>query len=127
MKNTFLILLFILSGLCLSSQDIKFKKGVISIDETPCLNHDRVNNTITFYDLKGEELMSLNYMNGGPTGSYARIVFVKEKLKVTSSTSLYVKTDFIKHLVRSGAFSNCAINREKLESFILKFDENLDR
>jgi hypothetical protein len=115
------------SGLCLFSQDIKFKKGVISIDGTPCLNHDRVNNTITFYDLKGEELMSLNYMQGGPNGSYARIVFVKEKLKVTSSGLLYVKTDFIKHLVRSGAFSNCVINREKLDSFILKFDENLDR
>ena len=115
----FLILFFCS---CAFSQDVKFKKEIISIDGKPCLKHDRTGNTISFYDLSGEVIISLNYAN-----SYARIVFVKQKIKVTSSGTLYTKWDFMKHLVKNGACSDCAFNNERIETFAIQFDDRLEK
>ena len=58
------ILIIFLSGFSFLgfSQDIDFKKGIISVDGKECMKYDSDANTVTYQNLNGDDIMILKYM-----------------------------------------------------------------
>ena len=129
MKRLILLPLFMLIGIAFSySQDVKFNKGIVTIDGKDCLKYDGSEMSgFSYYNMAGEELLFVDYKRGGPKNvMYWMMTFVKDKVKMTN-TSLMSRKDIIAKLVKTGALTNCDTNADKLSSFVLKYDERIDQ
>lgn len=125
-----LIIIFLL-GVSYSSfsQDVDFKKNIVLVDGKECIkmsNEDAV--SVSYSDMEGNELIMMRFIHGSRYGSvYNKVVFLNEKLSFTSQSYVYTKKMLIKRLVKDKVIENCKINRENLEKFIMKYDENIEK
>ncbi|MBS1733879.1 MAG: hypothetical protein JST02_11345 [Bacteroidetes bacterium] len=111
------------------SQEVDFKKNTVLVDGKECIkmsNEDAV--SVSYSDMEGNELIMMRFIHGSRYGSvYNKVVFVNEKLSFTSQSYVYTKKMLIKRLVKDKVIENCKINRENLEKFIMKYDENVEK
>lgn len=125
-----LIIIFLLGARYSSfSQDVDFKKNIVLVDGKECIkmsNEDAV--SVSYSDMEGNELIMMRFIHGSRYGSvYNKVVFLNEKLSFTSQSYVYTKKMLIKRLVKDKVIENCKINRENLEKFIMKYDEDIEK
>jgi len=110
-------------------QDIDFKKGIISVDGKDCLKvNDSDANNVSFSDLEGNELFFLKFIRNSQYGPlYTRVTFLSQKLSMTSKSYVFTKKLLVKKLLADGTLMNCALVPAKVESFVLKYDENVEK
>jgi hypothetical protein len=127
LKHILTTLFLMLSLSIIYSQDIKIKKGDVFIDEVKCLTIDGSPINFSFYNLEGEEIFILKYIDDNKNGSYyCKVTFLNQKLSFTSKTYIFTKKDLIKKLLQSKVLVNCNLMEDKVENFVLKYDENIE-
>ncbi len=128
LKYIVTILLLAFSIQCVNAQKIKIKKGVIYVDDVECLSTDGDPINISFYDAEGDEIIFMKYLDDPKDGeNYMKITFLDQKLSLTSKSILFTRKMLIRRLLSSKTIENCMLNQDKVERFILKYDENVER
>ncbi len=129
MKRLFFLCLFAL--VCSQKsfgQDVAFKKDVMTVDGKECLkvdSHDA--NHVSFMDLAGNELFFLKFVHNSRYGLlYTKITFLSQKLTFTCMSYGFTKKLLVKKLLADGTLRDCALVPAKVESFVLKYDENIE-
>ena len=121
MKNTLIVLLLLSSfiGFC---QDINFKKGIVSVDGKECLKYESDSNNVSFQNLNGDDIIILKYLRPDNTQEslYIKVIFVESHQEFTSKSYIFTKKILIEKLLKSNTLVDCALNEEKLSTFILK-------
>ncbi|GAB3846139.1 hypothetical protein GCM10028822_05720 [Hymenobacter terrigena] len=128
MKHLTLSASFILMSHAAFCQDIVFKKDIVSVDGKECLKvNDRDPNNISFMDLQGNEIFFLKFIHNSKYGNlYTKITFLNQKRSMTSMSYGFTKKILVKKLLADGTLTNCALVPEKVENFVLKYDENVE-
>lgn len=126
-----LILLFVSFTFISMAQNIKIKKKVVYIDGKACLTVEgggALDDTFSLFDLDDNEIVFLKYIMNNVTNEfeYAKIVFPEQKLSFTTS-SISSKKLLVKKLLSDRTLKDCKLNPEKVEGFVLKYDEKLDK
>jgi hypothetical protein len=129
MKKILLILLLFVTGNVAFSQDFDIKKNVVYIDGKECLKfHVSDPNNVSLLDMDGHEIIFMKYIHNTPYATvYNKITFLDQKMSFTSKDYIYTKKLLIKRLLNEGIIKDCKLNVEKVESFVMKFDENVER
>jgi hypothetical protein len=127
MKKSFSIL-FLCFSILTFSQDIKFKKGIVYIDDQECLKYEAEGNNVSFQNLDGDDIISIQYLrpDGTQESLYTKVIFLEYQQELTSKNYIYTKKALVERLLKSKALENCTLNEEKLQSFILKYDEKVE-
>jgi hypothetical protein len=124
-----ILFIFLLSFSFLGfSQDIDFKKGIIYLDGKECMKYDSDSNTVTYQNLNGDDIMILKYMrpDGSQSSLYTKVIFIESHREFTSQNFIFTKKSLIEKLIKSNVLVGCVLNDEKLENFILKYDEKVE-
>ena len=110
------------------SQEIKFKDNIILVDGKDCLKvNDSDPNNVSILDLEGNEIIFLKFIHNSRYGMlYNKITFLDQKLTFTSKSYIFSKKLLIKKLLSDKTLENCKLNPEKVEKFVLKYDENVE-
>lgn len=128
MKNLLLALLGCLFAQTSFGQDIDIKKGVVIIDGKPCLKVDGDANNVSFMDLAGNELFFLKFIHNSKYGPlYTKTTFLAQRLTMTSISYGFTKKLLLKKLLADGTLTDCTLVPAKVESFVLKYDEQVER
>lgn len=110
-----------------NAQDVDLKKGVMYLDGKECLKYDgKEVPGYTFTNLAGEELFFIGFAKDY-SGTYWRLTFLKQKTKLSYRYAFASKKAVLAKMVKDGVLSNCTLNEEKIENFIAKYDEHLDK
>lgn len=111
------------------SQEVDFKKGVVYVDGKECLKYDSTDpNNVSFSDLEGNEIFFLKFIHNSRYGSvYNKITFIDQKLTFTSQSYVFSKKLLIKKLLADKTLLECKLDAEKVEKFVIKYDENVER
>lgn len=122
----------VLAVLCLSvvgfSQDIDIKKGMVLIDGKECLKVNSDPNNVAFSDLEGNEIIFLKFIHDSKYASlYVKITFLNQKASFTSKSYIFTKKLLLKKLLEDGTLTDCKLVSEKVEKFIMKYDEEVDK
>lgn len=127
-KSLFLTPLLVLVSHAAFCQDIVFKKDIISIDGKECLKvNDHDPNNVSFMDLGGNEIFFLRFIHNSKYGPlYTKTTFLNQKLTMTVMSYGFTKKILVKKLLADGTLTNCALVPAKVESFVLKYDENIE-
>ena len=134
MKNFLLSITTLLVIGISNAQQIKLKKGMVTIDGVERFQYKRSNGGVdlTLYDLnKTSEILFMTKNQNGTSGylddDYKQISFISQKIKVESATySSYPNKWFLKKLINENVLDlEGNINAEKLDVFIMKYDENI--
>ncbi len=125
MKNFLTLAVLLIVSISLG-QDINFKKGEVLIDDKPCLKYDSDGNNISYSSLDGTDLFVLKFIrvNGQ---LYNKIIFMESQRELTTQSYIFTKKILIDKLLKVGALENCALNEEKVLTFIAKFDEKVEQ
>ncbi|WP_223032930.1 hypothetical protein [Hanstruepera marina] len=127
LKHIITILITITFVNITQAQKIKIKKGVIYIDDEKCLTTDGDPLNISFYDLEGDEIVFMKYLDDKRDGeSYMRVTFLSQKKSFTSKSILFTKKMLIRRLLDTKTIDNCMLNEDKVDRFILKYDEDIE-
>lgn len=122
-----LAIVFLTLNQMVSAQDVDLKKGIVYVDGAECLKYDGENVPgITYSDFNGNELFYIGFARD-ENGTFWKVTFLAQQLKMSYRVNFSTKAAFIKKLVKESVLTNCAIDVAKLDNFILKFDENLDK
>lgn len=125
-KNILAATLFLIS-LVGFSQEIKFKDDIVLIDGKECLKIGGDSNNVSISDLEGNEIIFLKFIHGSKYGPlYNKITFLDKKLSFTSKSYIFTKKLLIKKLLADKTLNDCKLDAEKVEKFVLKFDENIE-
>ena len=110
------------------SQEINIKNDIVTIDGKECLKiNDSDPNNVSILDLEGNEIIFLKFIhNSRYARLYNKITFLDQKLTLTSRSYIFTKKLLIKKLLADNTLENCKLNKEKVEKFVLKFDENVE-
>ncbi len=54
------------------------------------------------------------------------MTFLEQKISFTSKTYIFTKKDLIKKLIQSKVLVDCNLIEDKIENFVLKYDENIE-
>ncbi|MDO6597824.1 hypothetical protein Q4512_12940 [Oceanihabitans sp. 2_MG-2023] len=127
LKHALTILFLMLSISIMQAQKIKIKKGIISVDGTACLSTDGDPINISFYDTNGEEIIFMKYLDTKRGENYMKITFLDQKLSLTSKSIIFTRKMLVRRLLSNKVIENCKLNPDKVERFILKFDENIEK
>lgn len=128
MKNRFLLLSFFLLSLTAFSQEIKIDNNIVTIDGKACLKVDGDANNVSFQDMEGNELFFLKFIHNSKYGKvYNKITFLDQKLTFTSQSYVFTKKLLIKKLLADKTLVDCKLDADKVEKFVLKYDENIER
>lgn len=121
-------ILFLSFSVVLFSQDIKFKKGIVYIDGQECLKYETEGNNVSFQNLEGDDIIAIQYLrpDGTQESLYNKVIFLEYQQELTSKNYIYTKKSLVERLLKSKALDNCTLNEEKLQSFILKYDEKIE-
>lgn len=126
-KHLFAALLCMTFINVIQAQKIKIKKGVIYVVDEKCLTTDGDPVNISFYDLEGEEIVFMKYLDDKYDGdTYVKVTFLDQKLSFTSKSYIFTRKMLIKRLLETKTIENCKLNQDKVERFILKYDENIE-
>ncbi len=130
MKNIILFLFAIFSLSTIQGQDVKFKKGKVSVDEKECLKYDNSNpNSIEISTLNGEQTVFLKFIRTGVGrngGLYTKVIFMEEDKSFTSRSYIFTKELLVKKLLADNVLVDCAIDRSKVDKFVTKYNENIE-
>ena len=128
LNHLVLSLIFILFTSITHAQNIKIKKDVVYVDSKECLTIGGDANNVSFYDLNDNEIIFLKYIHDSKYGSlYTKITFLDSKLSFTSKSYIFTKKLLIKKLIQDKTLKNCQLIPEKVERFVLKYDENVEQ
>lgn len=127
MKKILTLFLFLTVSI-MFGQEIKIKKGIVTIDGKECLKIDDSDpNNVSVFDIDGKEIIFLKYIHDSKYGSlYNKIIFLDQKRSITSQTYIYTQKLLVKRLIAEKLLSDCKLDESKIEKFILKFDENVE-
>ena len=127
MKKIIVVLLLLIANIGFS-QDIKIKKDIVYVDGKECLKIGGDANNVSFYDLEGNEIIFLKYIHNSKYGSlYNKITFLKQKKSFTSQSYIFTKNLLMKKLIGDKTLINCLLDEDKIENFITKYDENIEK
>lgn len=127
MKKNILTLSLFFMCLIGFSQEIKIKDDIVSIDGKECLKISGDVNNVSISDLDGNEIIFLKYIHNSRYGSlYNKITFLDKKLSFTSKSYIFTKKLLIKKLLADKTLNECKLDPDKVEKFVLKFDENVE-
>ena len=128
MKKNILTLSFLLISLLGFSQDIKIDDDIVLIDGQECLKISGDANNVSISDLEGNEIIFMKFIHNSRFGSvYNKITFLDQKLSFTSQSYIFTKKLLIKKLLEDKTLNECKLDPEKVERFVLKYDENVER
>ena len=127
MKKVLLLLLLLIS-ISVFSQDVNFKKGIVYVDGKECMKFDSDANNVTFQDMNGDDIMILKYLrpDGSQSSLYSKVIFIESHQELTSKSYIFSKKLLVEKLLKSNALQNCALNEEKVRTFVMKFDEKIE-
>ena len=129
MKNLLVICLVLLITKSGFSQSFDIKNDKVIIDGKECLkifNTDAVN--VSIQDIEGNDIIFLKFIHNSKYGSlYNKIIFLNQKLSLTSKSYIYTKKLLIKKLLAEKVIENCRLNPDNIEKFILKYDEDVEK
>lgn len=109
------------------AQKIKIKKGIIYIDDQECLKTDGDPINMSFYDLEGEEIVFMKYLDDKYDGdTYMKVTFLNQKKSFTSKSIIFTKKMLLRRLLNTNTIENCMLNEDKVDRFILKYDEDIE-
>ena len=113
----------------LLARKLFFKKGVVFVEGKECLKYDSTDpNNVSFSDLEGNEIFFLKFIHNSRYGSvYNKITFIDQKLTFTSQSYVFSKKLLIKKLLADKTLFECKLDAEKVEKFVMKYDENVER
>ncbi|WP_236554692.1 hypothetical protein, partial [Flavobacterium sp. 9AF] len=57
---------------------------------------------------------------------YNKIIFLDKKLSFTSKSYIFTKKLLIKKLLADKTLNECKLDSEKVEKFVMKYDENVE-
>lgn len=127
LKHTLTLLFLMLSISMMQAQKIKIKKGEVFVDDVKCLTIDGDPNNVSFFNLEGEEIFFLKFIRDSRYASlYTKVTFLNQKSSFTSKSYIFTKKILIKKLIQSKVLVDCHLIDEKVENFVLKFDENVE-
>jgi len=128
MKKILLTLSTVLLSYIAFSQNIEIKNNFILIEGKECLKiNDSDPNNISILDLGGNEIIFLKFIHNSKYGRvYNKITFLDQKLTFTSKSYIFSKKLLIKKLLSDNTLENCKLTPEKVEKFVLKYDENVE-
>ncbi len=123
-----LVLLLVLGFANLSqAQKMKFKKGIVYVDDQACLKYDGSDlNNVVITDMDETQTIYLKFIRTGVGqngGLYTKIVFVEQEKSFTSKSYIFTKKLLVKKLIKDKVFEDCKVNTEKIDKFILRYDE----
>lgn len=128
MKKNILTLSFLLISLLGFSQDIKIDDDIVLIDGQECLKISGDANNVSISDLEGNEIIFMKFIHNSRFGSvYNKVTFLDQKLSFTSQSYIFTKKLLIKKLLEDNTLMECKLDPEKVERFVLKYDENVER
>ena len=128
MKKNMLTLSFLFISLLGFSQDIKIDDDIVLIDGQECLKICGDANNVSISDLEGNEIIFMKFIHNSRYGSvYNKITFLDQKLSFTSQSYIFTKKLLIKKLLEDNTLKECKLDPEKVERFVLKYDENVER
>ncbi|WP_284652042.1 hypothetical protein [Flavobacterium terrisoli] len=128
MKKKFLLLSFFLLSFTAFSQEIKIDNDIVTIDGKPCLKIEGDANNVSFLDMDGNELFFLKFIHNSKYGRvYNKITFLDQKLTFTSQSYVFTKKLLIKKLLADKTLVDCKLDPDKVERFVLKYDENIEK
>jgi len=58
--------------------------------------------------------------------NYMRVTFLNQKKTFTSKSIIFTKKMLIRRLLNTKTIENCELNEDKVERFILKYDEDIE-
>lgn len=124
MKKIILIL-FLFSTSFIFSQEIDFKKGIITVDGKECMKYESSASNVTYQNLNGDDLIILKFIrvNGE---LYTKVIFVESRQEFTSQNYIFTKKNLVEKLIKSNTLVECALNEEKVSTFVLKYDEKVE-
>jgi hypothetical protein len=127
MKKAILTLTLLITGLLSFSQDVKIKNDIVLIDGKECLKIGGDSNNVSISDLEGNEIIFLKFIHDSRYGSlYNKITFLEQKLSFTSMSYIFSKKLLLEKLVLDKTLNDCKLDPEKVEKFVLKYDENVE-
>jgi len=112
----------------INAQKIKLKKGIVNIDDTECMKYDSSPNNAEFTSNDGKQTIILKFIRtgvGSNGGLYTKIIFLEQKLSLTSKSYIFNKKNLIKKLLTDGVLSDCVIDVSKIQKFVMKYDEGI--
>lgn len=126
MKKIITILVLLISFFSFS-QDVNFKKGIVTIDGKECLKYDSDANNVTYQNMNGDDIMILKYIrpDGTQSSLYAKVIFIDSNQELTTSY-IFTKKLLVEKLLKSNALVNCELDEDKLKVFVMKFDEKVE-
>ncbi|MBW8524292.1 hypothetical protein K0U91_03550 [Chryseobacterium chendengshani] len=128
MNTKLLSLLFLTFGIFVFSQKVTIKKDIIYLDAKECLKITGDSNNVSIVDLNGNEIIFLKFIHNSRYGSvYNKITFLGQGLTLTSQSYIFSKKLLIEKLIESKVLNNCKLDEEKVNTFIMKYDENIER
>jgi hypothetical protein len=129
MKNFLIFCIVFLSTKSSFCQSFDIKNNIVFIDGKECLKISSSDpNNVAILDADGNEIIFLKFIHDSKYGSlYNKIIFLDQKVSFTSKTYIYTKKNLIKRLLAEKVIENCKLNSEKIEKFILKFDEDVEK
>ena len=124
MKKIILILVLISTSF-IFSQEIDFKKGLITVDGKECMKYESSASNVTYQNLNGYDLIILKFIrvNGE---LYTKVIFVESRQEFTSQNYIFTKKTLIEKLIKSNTLVECSLNEEKVNTFVLKYDEKVE-
>jgi len=109
-----------------SGQNIKVKKDKVWIDGIHTLNYHGSLNGTTFKTVEGKELFFLSHHTETQTlPAYTKLIFLTQSKMVTNTQVVFTRKILIKTLLDEGILVNGNVVEEKIDNFILKYNEPL--
>ena len=129
--NSFLLLLILCSfGGFANAQSIKFKNGIVLIDQEECLKYDNSDpNNLEISSMDGSQTIFLKYIRtgvGASDGLYTKVIFVEQNKSLTSRSYIFTKKLLVKKMLYDGVITDCKLDLTKIDRFITKYDENIE-
>ncbi len=127
MKKILLITLIFICALGnVNAQQIKFKKGKVLIDKNECLTYSSESFGVELSTVDGTQTILLKNLRTGSDDLYVKIVFVEQKKSLTSITDAITRKSLVKKLLSSKVLTNCTIDENQIDKFIMKYDEKVE-
>lgn len=128
MKQILLLLLTVFIVELMQAQSIDVKKGIIYVDGKECLKVDKSDpNSVSIADLNDNDIIYLKYIHNTRYASlYNKIIFLHAHETFTSKTFIYTVKLLMKRLLDTKVIDNCTLNPDRIDNFVLKYDENVE-
>ncbi len=128
-KKLVFIAIILLQAFAGQAQEMTFKKDTAYVDGKKCLTINASDpNNVSILDLNGNEIIFLKYIHNSRYASiYNKITFLDQKISFTSKSYIFTIKLLLKKLYADKTLTDCALNPDKVEKFVMKYDENVER